>query len=101
MTRGTGCGAGCAVFISLIFYRGLTNQRGIRFPLPTDFARNVPRGTFGAEMRGLGSTNVPRGTLQPDQAWLERKLQAFPGLHLPSDLGFQVEVRSRPRTRPV
>ena len=105
ITRGTGCGVVCAEFISLIFYRGLTNQRGMRSKDITwviiGSAKNVPRGTSWVETTGLGSKYVPRGTMRPAQAVLERKPQAFQDLRQPTGPDFRVEVRSRPRTRPV
>ena len=108
ITRGTGCGrvsSGFAEFISPQFYRGQANQRGIRTRATAwaivDSAKNVPRGTSGAEMEGLGSKYVPRGTMRPAQAWLGGKPQAFPDLYRPSGLGFQAGVRSPPRIRPV
>ena len=70
MTRGTGCGVVCAEFISLIFYRRRSNQRGIRILGAMDGVKNVPRGTSWVETTGLGSQNVPRGTMRPGQAVL-------------------------------
>ena len=61
MTRGTGCGrvgSGFTEFIYLLFYRRLTNQRGIRSRDAAQvfirLTENVPRGTYWVEFAGLG-----------------------------------------------